>query len=146
MTDRELARERLMSQNREVGGGGGIHLHAANLTVNGYLLVTWLIFPQCICHILLRPSSWNCLPSFMTKYANYEVTHALTCLRFSGSRSKRLWHYCRSWRDLLASSLFGSSEGNVEEQICISDCCLITERPESYLLDQLSKSCLTWPE
>ena len=43
MTDRELARERLMSQNREVGGGGGgggIHLHPANLTINGYLLVT----------------------------------------------------------------------------------------------------------
>ena len=44
---------------------------------------------------------------------------------------------------LLASSVFGSSEGNVEEQTCISDCCLITERPESYSLDQLSKACLT---
>ena len=41
MTDRELAKERLMGQNKGGGGGGGkIRLHADNLTVKGYLQVT----------------------------------------------------------------------------------------------------------
>ena len=40
------------------------------LNVNDHLQVTWLIFQQWICHILLRPLSSNCLPSFMTTDQN----------------------------------------------------------------------------
>ena len=69
------------------------HFNLNTLNVNDHLQVTWLVFQQWIFHILLRPSEQNLFAKLhddwskqsvwndtLPNYANYEVTHALTCL------------------------------------------------------------------